>query len=73
MSLQYEKRLVGFIDILGFKQHTEHAQKNNDIKTFQSKIVLIVSTNYLKNITTNNKSKMLELPHFLIVSSSQYL
>ena len=25
---QYEQRLIGFIDSLGFKQHTELAQKN---------------------------------------------
>lgn len=36
MTIQYEKRLVGFIDILGFKQHTEHAQKNNDIKPIKN-------------------------------------
>lgn len=30
---KYEKRLVGFIDILGFKKHTENAQKDNDIST----------------------------------------
>lgn len=41
MSSIYEKRLVGFIDILGFKQHTEDAQRNNNIKPIKKCLDII--------------------------------